>query len=108
MKSNPMTAFWRFWLTRVVSAAVIAIAIRLIVAILDGAELPTFVSRAIGLIIGVSTMFGLGRIGWLQPDINGLNPPQPARGSLFGAIAGTVLYGGIVLVGLVFRSEHFV
>jgi hypothetical protein len=48
MKSNPMTAFWRFWLTQVVFALAIAIAIRLIVAIPDGAELPTFVSRAIG------------------------------------------------------------
>jgi uncharacterized protein len=98
MKPNPLTAFWRFWLTRVIFTLVIAIAIRLIVAILDGAELPTFVSRAIGLIIGVAAMFGLGRIGWLQPDINGLNPPQPARGLLFGAIAGIVLYAGIVLV----------
>jgi uncharacterized protein len=98
MKSNPMAAFWRFWLTRVVFAVVIAIAIRLIVAILDGAELPTFVSRAIGLIIGVATLIGLGRIRWVQPGINGLQPPQPARGLLFGAIAGIVLYAGIVLV----------
>ena len=101
MKSNPLTAFWRFWLTRVVCALVIAIAIRLIVAILGGAGLPTFASRAIGLLIAVATLIGLGRIGWVQPGINGLNPPQPARGLLFGAIAGKILYVGIVLVAAV-------
>jgi uncharacterized protein len=99
MKPNPLTAFWRFWLTRVVFALVMTIGIRLIVAILDGAGLPTFASRAIGLLIGVVTLIGLGRIGWVQPGINGLNPPQPARGLLFGA--GMVLYGGIVLVAAV-------
>ena len=101
MKPNPLTAFWHFWLTRVVFALVIAIAIRLIVAILDGAGLPTFASRAIGLLIGVTTLIGLGRIGWVQPRINGLNPPQLAQGLLIGAVAGTVLYGGIVLVAAV-------
>jgi uncharacterized protein len=101
MKSNPMTAFWRFWLTRVVFSLVIAIVVRLIVAILDGTELPTFVSRAIGLIIGVAILIGLGRIGWAQLSINGLQPPNPARGLLFGAIAGKILYGGIVLVAAV-------
>ncbi len=100
MKSNPMTAFWRFWLTRVVFALLIAIAIRLIVAILDGAGLPTFASRAIGLIIGVAALIGLDRIGWVQ-SINGLQPPNPARGLLFGAVTGTILYGGIVLVATV-------
>ena len=100
MKPNPPTAFWRFWLTRVVCALVIAIAIRLIVAILGGAGLPTFASRAIGLLIAVATLIGLGRIGWVQ-GINGLNPPQPARGLLFGAIAGKILYVGIVLVAAV-------
>jgi uncharacterized protein len=97
MKSNPMTAFWRFWLTQVVFALAIAIAIRLIVAIPDGAELPKFFSRAIGLSIGVATLVGLGRIGWVQ-GINGLQPPNPARGLLLGAVTGTVLYSGIVLV----------
>jgi uncharacterized protein len=101
MKPNPLTAFWRFWLTRVVFALVIAIGIRLIVAILDGAGLPTFASRVIGLLIGVATLIGLGRVGWVKPGINGLNPPQPARGLLFGAGSGTVLYGGIVLVAAV-------
>ena len=101
MKPNPLTAFWRFWPTRVVFTLVIAIAIRLIVAILDGAGLPTFASRAIGLLIGVTTLIGLGRIGWVQPRINGLNPPQLAQGLLIGAVAGTVLYGGIVLVAAV-------
>ena len=101
MKPNPLTAFWCFWPTRVVCALVIAIAIRLIVAILDGAGLPTFASRAIGLLIAVATLIGLGRIGWVQPGINGLNPPQPARGLLFGAIAGKILYVGIVLVAAV-------
>ena len=101
MKPNPPTAFWRFWLTRVVFAFVITIAIRLIVAILDGAGLPTFVSRAIGLIIGTATLIGLGKIGWLQPRINGLQPPNPARGLLFGAVTGTGLYSGIVLVAVI-------
>ncbi len=98
MKSNPLIAFWRFWLTRVVFTLVISIAIRLIVAILDGAGLPTFASRAIGLLIGVATLIGLGGVGWVQPSINGLNPPQPTRGLLFGAIAGKALYGAVVLV----------
>jgi uncharacterized protein len=101
MKPNPMTAFWRFWLTRVVFAVVMTIGIRLIVAILDGAGLPTFASRAIGLLIGTATLIGLGRIDWVRPGINGLQPPKPARGLLFGAIAGIVLYGGIVLVAAV-------
>ena len=59
--------------------------------------MPTFASRAIGLLIGVATLIGLSRIDWVQ-GINGLNPPQPARGLLLGAVTGTILYSGIVLV----------
>ncbi len=100
---EPKSGFdlWNFWLTRVVLAIVLTIGIRLIVAILDGAGLPIIVTRAIGCLIGIAVMLGLGRINWLQPSTNGLMPVQPARGLLYGALAGIILYSGIVLVAFI-------
>jgi uncharacterized protein len=100
---NPTTqrGFLHFWLTRTVLAVIISIAIRLVVAILDGANLPVFLTRAIGFVIGVAVLIGLGKIRWLQANINGLMPPKPARGLLFGAMTGTVLYSFIVLIAAI-------
>jgi uncharacterized protein len=100
---NPTTqgGFWHFWLTRAVLAVIMTIAIRVIVAILDGANLPVFLTRAIGFLIGVGVLIGLGKIAWLQASINGLMPTKPARGLLFGAVAGTVLYSFIVLIAAI-------
>jgi uncharacterized protein len=100
---NPTTqrGFLHFWLTRTVLAVIITIAIRVVVAILDGANLPVFLTRAIGFVIGVAALIGLGRIPWLKASVNGLMPPKPARGLLFGVFAGTVLYSFIILVAAI-------
>jgi uncharacterized protein len=100
---NPTTqrGFLHFWLTRTVLAVIITIAIRVVVAILDGANLPVFLTRAIGFVIGVAALIGLGRIPWLQSSINGLMPAKPTRGLLFGVVAGTVLYSFIILVAAI-------
>jgi uncharacterized protein len=101
MHPTPQRGFLHFWLTRTVLAVVITIAIRVVVAILDGAGLPVFLTRAIGFAIGVAVLIGLGKIPWLQASINGLMPPKPARGLLFGTMTGTVLYSFIVLVAAI-------
>jgi uncharacterized protein len=100
MKPKSGFDLWSFWLTRVVLAIVLTIGIRLIVAILDGAGLPILVTRALGFLIGIGAMLGLGRINWLQAT-NGLTPKNPARGLLFGALAGVILYSCIVLIAAI-------
>ncbi len=101
MKPRAPFLFWRFWLTRVVLTLGLVVGIRLIVAVLDGSGAPVLVSRAVGCVIGVAALVGLGRVGWVQAATNGLQPPQPARGLLFGAVTGTLLYSGIILVASV-------
>lgn len=92
---------WNFWLTRILVAVLGAVAIRLLVAMLDGAGAPSIVSRAIGLVIGVLAILGLSRIDWIRADLNGLQPPKPARGTLIGMLAGALLYGAVVMVALI-------
>ncbi len=98
MKPKSGFDLWNFWLTRVVLTIIVTISIRVIVAILDGAGLPMLVTRALGFVIGTTALLGLGRINWLQANTNGLMPPNPVRGLLYGALAGVILYSCIVLI----------
>jgi uncharacterized protein len=98
MKTKRRNSFWQFWLIRVVFTLVLAIAIRIVVAILDGAGLPTFISRALGLVMGTAALIGLGRISWANPRRNGLSPLQPAKGFALGSLTGIFLYACIVSV----------
>lgn len=101
MTTPERPGFWNFWLVRMVVAVLVAVAIRLLVAVLDGAGATSIVSRAVGMMIGVLTIVGLSKIDWIQADLNGLQPPKPARGLLIGMLVGTALYSAVVFVALV-------
>ncbi len=98
MKSNLGKFFWHFWLTRTVLTIVLVMVIRVVVAILDGADLPIMLTRFLGLMIGIATLIGLSKIGWTKPQILGLLPLKPARGFLLGTGIGIIVYSSIVLL----------
>ncbi len=98
MKTKRRNTFWQFWLVKIACTLVLAMAIRIVVAVLDGSGAPTFISRALGLVMGTAALIGLGRISWVNPKRNGLSPLQPAKGLVLGAVTGVFLYVAIIAV----------